>query len=256
MTDTSKRDAYFYKRKGDIGYFVSYPLAGQVHHGFSTKLPFMAGSSSSELITRQKRQFCDALRIDVHSFPHLKQVHGDKLLIMKEPATRMILSEYDGVITNLPYVALSVITADCLPILLYEKKKKIIGAVHAGWRGTSLGILQKALTAMEESFQGCLQDCMVLLGPSLRPCCFEIKDDVFRILQTRLPFWEKVIDMTENRFYFNLQLANTIQAREKGVPEENIWSLDLCTFCQPGWFYSYRREGEKAGRMISIISLS
>lgn len=170
--------------------------------------------------------------------------------------SELAAGEYDGAVTNSTGVALSVVTADCLPILIYEQNKKIIGAVHAGWKGASLGILRNALAAIRQDFGGSPQDCIVLMGPALGHCCFEIQRDVLEILQERLPYWPQVVKTTQNRFYFDLQLTNVLQAREMGVSHENIWTLDFCTFCQPGWFHSYRRDKSQAGRMISVISLS
>lgn len=235
---------------------MCHSLNGLVNHGFSTKLPLIGGISPAEEIVHQKQKFCEALKINAHSLLPLQQIHGDKILVINKPLTQIIPGEYDGAVTNLSHIALSVLTADCLPIFLYEKEKKIIGAIHAGWRGTSLGILKKALTTIKDNFNGRMKDCMVLLGPSLRPCCFEIQKDVLKILQRRLSFWQKTINTVEGRLYFDSQLANIIQAKEMGVPQENIFALDLCTFCQPGWFHSYRRDKKQTERMISIISLS
>ena len=246
---------YLYRRRGNIGYFICRSLNGIIPHGFSTKLPLMGGRSPAKRISRQKQKFCEALKIDIHSLLPLQQIHGDKIFVIKEPIIQTTPDEYDGAITNLPHLTLSILTADCLPILLYEKEKKIIGAIHAGWRGTSLSILQKTLTSIKKDFNGCLKDCLVLLGPSLRPCCFEIREDVLKILQKRLPFWQKVINKVDSRLYFDSQLANIIQAKEMGVPQKNIYPLDLCTFCQPGWFHSHRRDEKQTERMISIISL-
>ena len=247
---------FLYRRTKSIGYFVCRSLNGLVPHGFSTKLPLMGGRSPHEKILHQKQLFCEALKIDIHSLLPLQQIHGDKIFIVKEPIKQITPGEYDGAVTNSPHIALSILTADCLPILLYEKKTKIIGGIHAGWRGTSLGILQKALTAIEKDFNGNLKDCVILLGPSLMPCCFEIREDVLKILQKRLSFWQTVIHKVDSRLYFDLKLANIMQAKEMGVPQENIHSLNLCTFCNPGWFHSYRRDKTLTEKMTSIISLS
>ena len=247
---------FLYRRKKSIGYFLCQSLNGIVTHGFSTKLPLMGNLKPHEKILHQKQLFCDALKIDIHSLVPLQQIHGNNILILKEPIQHIIPGAYDGAVTNSPHIALSILTADCLPILLYEKKTKIIGGIHAGWRGTSLGILQKALTCIKKDFNGSLKDCLVLLGPSLMPCCFEIREDALKILQRRLSFWQTVIYKVNGRLYFDLKLTNIMQAKEMGVPQKNIHTLDLCTFCNPGWFHSYRRDKPLTEKLISIISLS
>ncbi|MEW5802795.1 MAG: peptidoglycan editing factor PgeF [bacterium] len=249
----SQEKKCLFKQQGTIGYFTCPDLDGRVIHGFSTKIPPTGGNSKPDEIYRQGQRFCNALRTNVPFMVRLRQVHGDRIFIAKEPVPDP--GEYDGVVTDSTEAALSIVTADCLPILIFEQSKKIIGAVHAGWRGASLGILQNALKAIRQNFGARPQDCLLLFGPYLKPCCFEIRDDVLGILKERLPFWPQVVSKVQGRWYFDLQLTNILQAREMGVLQENIWTLDLCTSCQPAWFHSYRRDKDLAGRMISVISL-
>jgi YfiH family protein len=253
---SSDGERYLFKQKGAIGYYVCPDLDDTFIHGFSTKLPSTGGCSRTEEINRQRQEFCNALQIKAPSLLRLQQVHGDRIFVAKEPVSLLAPGEYDGAVTDSTQVALSIVTADCLPILIYEQSKKIIGAVHAGWRGASLGILRNALAAIQQTFGGSPRGCIVLMGPALRPCCFEIQHDVLKILQERLSYWPQVINTIQNRFYFDLQLTNLLQATQMGVPHENIWTVDLCTFCHPAWFHSYRRDKSQAGRMISLISLS
>ncbi|MEW6381037.1 MAG: peptidoglycan editing factor PgeF [bacterium] len=244
-----------FKQRGDIGYFVCPALEGFAVHGFSTRIPSSGRRNAAEEIYHQKQRFYSTLQIKAPSLLHIQQVHGDRIFVARDPVGQEAPGEYDGAVTDSTGIALSIVTADCLPILIYEHRKKIIGAVHAGWKGTALGILRNALTAIRQSLGGSLQDCIILLGPSLRPCCFEIQHDVLEILKARLTCWSEVIREVQDKIYFDLQLANVLQAREMGVLEEGIWALDLCTFCRPEWFHSYRRDKGQTGRMISMISL-
>jgi hypothetical protein len=254
-TRLSDKERYLFKQKGTISYFVCSDIEAAVIHGFSTKLPPAGGESMLEEIHRQRQSFCDCLHVNAPSLLLLQQVHGNRIFTAREPLSHLAPGEYDGAVTDSAEIALSVVTADCLPILIYEQNKKIIGAVHAGWKGTAAGILSNALAVIKQDFGGSPQDCMVLMGPALRPCCFEIQRDVLEILQERMSFWPQVINTIQNRFYFDLQLANVFQAREMGVPQGNIRTIDLCTRCKPEWFHSYRRDKSQAGRMISVISL-
>jgi len=247
---------YLLKHRGGIDYFVCPDLDGVVIHGFSTRIPSGNKQSREESIDQQRRLFGSILGIRAPFLLHIRQVHGERIFVAQGPLPSLSAGEYDGAISRSAEVALSVVTADCLPILIYEYNKKIIGAVHAGWRGTVLGVLQNALAAIQREFGGSPGDCLILLGPSLRPCCFEIQQDVLEILKIKLPYWTEVVKMVQGKIFFDLQMANLLQAREMGVPREGIWSLDLCTFCQPGWFYSYRRDKGQTGRMVSMISLS
>lgn len=256
MANSLKKEKFIYRRQGAVGFFVCPELDNVVTHGFGTRYSSMGMNRPIEEIQRQKQEFCEALHLDSRTLFSMKQIHSDQVLVINEANIKTINPEADAVLTDSPNLSLAILTADCLPILIYEKEKRIVGAIHAGWKGTSMGILSKALTILETQLGGLAKDCMVLFGPSLRPCCFEIQKDVVKIFQERLLFRPEIIKRVDDKWLFDLLLANYFQAIEKGIPEKNIWALELCTFCQPGWFYSYRRDKEQLGRMISIISLN
>jgi YfiH family protein len=185
----------------------------------------------------------------------LKQVHSDVVLFLDEPPQRTLRG--DAAVTRLPGLLLAVRTADCLPVLLVEEKKRVIGAVHCGWKGTSRRILEKAVLGMRERYGADPGAIMAAFGPCIGPDCYEVGEDV-RGAFGAAGFPDSVfrtIKGRPGRFRLDLRSANRFQLLKLGLKPRNILSLDRCTHCQPD-YPSYRRDKDKCGRMISFIGLT
>lgn len=180
---------------------------------------------------------------------YLEQVHQAKILkVDSKTDLSAPLRECDGAVTNVNGIALIVLTADCLPIFLYDPIKGAIGIAHAGWRSTSEGIAKNIVDAMKSNFKSDASSIVVGLGPSIRQCCYEVKSEFLG----RFP---NSVSKRAHRFYFDLAGENVGQLLSMGVSSKNIFDCEICTSCSNDKFYSYRREGEKAGRMASVIML-
>jgi YfiH family protein len=160
----------------------------------------------------------------------------------------------DAVITDRPDVLIGIVVADCVPILMYDQNSKIIGAVHAGWKGTSGGILEKSLRLMMERFKSRPDDVLVSVGPSIKKCSYEVDAQVKDAVESRTG-QGNYIDQRGEKFMVDLAEANKIQALNSGVPEKNIWKSKDCTFCNPEIYYSYRYEKEATGRQGGFIGM-
>ncbi|MCX7770171.1 MAG: peptidoglycan editing factor PgeF [Proteobacteria bacterium] len=185
----------------------------------------------------------------------LKQVHGDE--VINKTNKKMSYPTADGIITPLKHVALFLKTADCVPIFLFDPINKIIGAVHAGWRGTSLKILKKAIQKMEHFYRTKPEEVFLYIGPSIGPCCYQVKEDVY----THFSFLgkEKQNFFTRRKdksYMMDLKGINAHIAEQAGVLIEKIEISDLCTHCNPDLFYSYRRDKEETGRNLSFIMMT
>ncbi len=177
------------------------------------------------------------------------QKHTDKVLILDSSREPRIA---DAVLTADRGVLLGVQAADCVPILLYDRKKGVCGAVHAGWRGTAEGILKKTIATMGERFMCVASDILVAIGPSIRGCCYEVGDEVVR--KVRLATGEGGYFREEGaKYYLDLSAANSLQAVSVGVPEEDIWISPECTFSNPDKFSSYRFAKGTTGRQGGFI---
>ena len=178
----------------------------------------------------------------------MKQVHSDRIL---EAERSGLAGEGDAVITNQPGLLLTVRTADCLPILVADTANRAVGAIHAGWRGTVSEIAAKTAQAMMDRFGSHPKDLQVVIGPAIGQCCFEVGVEVAVQFQKYFPERADLAKRTQ----IDLIEANRRQLRQLGVPDAQIVSAGLCTCCGRDTFHSYRRDREKAGRMVSGIAI-
>lgn len=179
------------------------------------------------------------------------QKHTDRIIFLESD---MDIKIADAVITAQTGVLIGVDVADCVPILLYDKRLKVIGAVHAGWRGTSHQILGKTINNMADKFSSSPSDILIAMGPAIRQCCYEVGAEVIEAVEKATGTGEYYVQK-EQRFFLDLPLANMYQAVSSGVPAVNIWMLQECTFCLPDRFYSYRYTKGNTGRQSGFIGI-
>jgi hypothetical protein len=146
-------------------------------------------------------------------------------------------------------------TADCVPILLVDRRGRAVAAVHAGWRGTAAGIAARAVEglAAEGIPPG---DVLAALGPAILDCCYEVGPEVVEALAASVPAGrapEVSRAVGPGQFRVDLHAANRLQLVASGVPQEAIRQAPWCTRCRPDLFYSYRRQGPAAGRMMACV---
>ena len=160
----------------------------------------------------------------------------------------------DAQITDEPGVALVAFAADCTPILLFDPVRRAIGAVHAGWRGTALGIAAKTVQAMERTY-GCKpENIRAAIGPCIGQCCFETDSDVPEAMRTALGAEaDACIQRRSEKFHVDNKALNRIWLARAGVRTIDI-SPD-CTKCQPERFWSHRATGGNRGSLAAIIML-
>lgn len=193
-----------------------------------------------------------------------RQVHGMEILAVNRAFSQSSAEEQqrqlqgvDALITDLPGYCLCVSTADCVPLLLYDRKNRAVAAIHAGWRGTVQSIVSITLKKMAESYgtQGC--DLVTAIGPSISPESFEVGDEVCDA------FREKGFDMNRisflneatDRYHIDLWEANRLQLLQFGVPERQIEASGICTYIHYEDFFSARRLGVDSGRIVSGIAM-
>jgi len=228
--------------------------------------------------------------ISRENFFQIHQVHGDRILTIDDAASQTFdhqPREYDAIITNRPGLALCVKTADCVPVLMVDTEKRIVAAVHAGWRGTALNISGKVLMSLSERYGTRPRDVQAAIGPAIGACCYEVDATVYEAMESQ-PERDEIFTprsgsgsgsgaglgsksgmgtktgmKTETgreagmgKWKLNLALANRHQLQYMGVPGENIHDADLCTSCASEWFYSHRKEGGITGRMLNFIMIN
>ena len=188
----------------------------------------------------------------------VKQVHGTDALVVDRPLNEsdQFPGGWDALVTDQPGVTVAVRTADCVPVLLHDPRKRVVAAIHAGWRGAVAGIVTKTLRLMAVRFGSMQSDLRVSIGPSAGPCCYEVDNPVLDQLRVGLPDWESVVsDHQGHKARLDLKALIRKQVEGAGVPLSSVSSVNLCTICQDQLFYSYRREGRVNGTMVSGITL-
>ena len=179
-----------------------------------------------------------------------KQIHGDEILRLKEPLEPFSV-EADAVITDRD-VFVGVRTADCVPILLATKDNRFVGAVHAGWKGSLKKILAKTIRELK-SLKCTPEEIFLAIGPHIRECCYEVKDDLIKILKKVFPEnYENFLRFKKNKVFLSLLEINLFQAISEGVPKENIVILKECTCCNLE-YASFRRDKSLDAFQLSFI---
>ena len=191
------------------------------------------------------------------------QVHGSRVAIIDRPwMTREELEGYDAFITNLPGVAIGVRTADCVPILLYDPVRRVIAAVHSGWKGTVLKISQGVIDMMEEVFGTNPEDLRAVIGPCIGPDSFQVGEEVAEKFKdagfpmSQIWSFRGPGDGTpmSGGHHIDLFQANEWLLQERGIRPGNIRVDAIDTYRDPT-FFSARREGVQCGRNINAIKL-
>ncbi|MFZ2054610.1 MAG: peptidoglycan editing factor PgeF [Candidatus Aminicenantales bacterium] len=185
----------------------------------------------------------------------LKQVHSDVVHFIDEiPRQRL---RGDALVTRLPGILLVIKTADCLPVLLVDEWARVIAAVHGGWKGTRLQVLEKAVRGILERYGVDPGSLLAAFGPCIGGGCYEVGEDV-RDLYAGGGFPGSLFTPISNhpeKYLFDLRAAARLQLLGLGIREENIFAVDICTHCDPT-YPSYRRDRDDCGRMLSFIGLS
>lgn len=179
----------------------------------------------------------------------LKQTHSNR--VWKVDGGSGCLGEGDALVTACAGMLLEVRTADCLPIFLVEPQRRVVAAIHAGWRGTAAAISVRAVETIRREFGVRPENLLVAIGPGIGPCCYEVGPEVAARFAPLFPELAAV----RGKVKLNLVEANRRQLQGIGVPPEAIHSGAPCTCCHPEEFHSHRRAPAKRGRMTSAIGI-
>ena len=239
---------------------------GGVSHGPYDSLNLGLGvGDEPAAVHENRRRFFGTLGIDPGRAVRVRQVHGEGVLVVDRTLAartgfpRVLLDEdfeYDALVTDLPGLALTVSTADCLPILIADPRRRAVAAVHAGWRSTVRRIAERAVGALRERYGTEPGDCVAALGPGIRCCCYEVDAPVIEPLARALPSWGACVRAAgDGRWTLDLAAANRHVLAAAGLDPGAIHDAGLCTRCRQDLFYSYRGQGARTGRMMNTIML-
>jgi YfiH family protein len=179
--------------------------------------------------------------LDQTTMASVKQIHSAVALVARGPGC---VGEGDALLTSEPGVAVSVRTADCFPVLLADPETRSVAAIHAGWRGTVSGVVRTSLDRMRSEFGTDAANVYAAMGPGIGACCYQVGVEVAR-----------QFGMTEAG-NVDLAVENRNQLIAAGLQPDRIEQVGGCTFCNPAQFFSWRRDHDRAGRMVSFIRVA
>ncbi|MFC1889101.1 peptidoglycan editing factor PgeF [Thermodesulfobacteriota bacterium] len=224
----------------------------------SLNLGLQTGDSESNVHANVEK-VCLAFGFREDEWLTLRQVHGADILSVDDHASARSMAlrgEYDAAVTNTRGITLTILTADCLPVLFFDMTAGAVGVAHAGWRGTTQGIASKVVECMVDEYGADPGKMLVGFGPSIGPCCYEVGTDVAERFISNHGHWERFLREGPGRSWrLDLELANRTGLIELGLSERNMASVGLCTKCQDHLFFSARGQGGKTGRQASFIRL-
>ena len=181
-----------------------------------------------------------------------RQTHTTNVRVITDVPTEEELQNVDAVVTHLKGFCLCISTADCVPILIYDTKKQVIAAVHAGWRGTVGRIVEKTLEVMKSYYGIEGKNVVACIGPSISLEAFEVGDEVYSAFAEANFDMDRIAKKYE-KWHLDLWEANRMQLLAHGVLPENIEVSGICTYQNHEEFFSARRLGIKSGRILSGI---
>ncbi|MBQ4641484.1 MAG: peptidoglycan editing factor PgeF [Oscillospiraceae bacterium] len=240
-----------------------------VPHGFTTRMGGVSTGIFSSLnlgmhrgddsknVAENYRILCQALGFSEENLVLTHQIHSDLVRVVDRTDAgkgfdHRAYPQCDALVTNTPGVALMVFTADCTPVLLYDRVTGAVGAAHAGWRGTASGIVSKTVEAMVTNFGSKPQDLVAAIGPNIGACCFETDTDVPEAIlsalgDTAAPY----ITRKGEKFHLDLKAINGLWLYRAGV--QTVTLSDYCTACSPHRFWSHRVTNGQRGSQGAVI---
>jgi YfiH family protein len=261
-------------------------------HGFSTRPGGVSKLSDARVlnlgftdwdsrtaVSRNRASLLRTLRSEEMPLLALRQIHSALARVVASPSARPLAG--DAVITQTPNLLLAIQSADCVPVLLVDTKRRVVGGVHAGWRGTLARVVQKTLGRMRFEFGTRPADVLAALGPAIGGCCYEVGSEVAQAFLGQFvhaaewfdgPFERLCVSESPDflpwltmmppghapppeRVQLDLRVANRWQLMDAGVRAGNIAVSPHCTACRTDLFFSYRREGAHTGRMLAAVGI-
>lgn len=224
----------------------------QLSHGWTTRQLELRGGNGRE--QHGWDRVAAAAGVQPGRLVRLRQVHGAAVFVADDATGDR--PEADIVLTARADLVVAVQVADCAPVLLASRSGAVVGAAHAGWRGTAADVSGVAVRALVDRFAVDAASLSAAIGPAIGPCCYEVGEELPAVFAER--GWNEAernrwFIRRDGRLFLDVWQANADQLRHAGIPDDQVHVSRLCTACHPEWFYSYRREGAGTGRLAAFI---
>ncbi len=218
-------------------------------HGFSTRRVLITPKDFYEKERFDAaKEFCETLKIPFGNLILPKQVHSSHIATVSDKIVGRLkfFPDCDGLMTRSQNIAIGVLSADCVPLLFYVPSSQTIAVAHAGWRGLQKELPKKMIQQLVRFAGADPSEILVAIGPCIRSCCYDVKQDVAQ-------YFPSNCSSRNGKIYFDLTAQAKSQLTAMGVGTDHITDTGLCTSCRNEEFFSYHLEGEKAGRILSVI---
>ncbi|MCB4745103.1 MAG: peptidoglycan editing factor PgeF [Sulfurovum sp.] len=192
------------------------------------------------------------------NFVIANQIHSDNIYVVTKRETagwkdqKSAVKNCDALITNQKEVMLGILTADCVPVLLYDYAHQVVAAIHAGWKGTKAKIVFKTVKKMQQTYGSNPEEIIAGIAPSIGKCCYEVGKEV----AVHFCEYSNALQQKADKYMLDLPLINRAHLIEAGLQERNIEMSGICTACDTKHFFSYRQEQKCSGRFMSLIGIS
>lgn len=252
---------------GEFPFYVFDRLSaetGVLHFVSSGKYDLGFKADNERIVVENRLFLAGAAGFDASRLTVGQQTHSVRIQVVKSgdvgcgglnPVSAF--PETDALVTNEPEACLMVLTADCVPVLLYDPGCRVVAAIHAGWRGSVAGIVARTIALMREVY-GCRPEQLLAgIAPSIGKCCFEVGEEVVQAFQEKYSDTDDFVfkGNQSGKYHIDLWEVNRRQLLAAGLVAGNIEVAGRCTVCSPEHFYSYRRDGSVAGRIGTGIML-
>ncbi|MGD0799736.1 MAG: peptidoglycan editing factor PgeF [Terracidiphilus sp.] len=266
----------FSTRRGGVSKaYCADDAPGELNLGFTA-------DDDREMVIRNRQLLAEAISGDAATpLIAARQIHSSVLVIARqEDARRKQPAKGDGLLTNQPGLLLGIQTADCIPILVADRKRRVVAAFHAGWRGTVKRIVESGIGRMRLQFGSRPEDLIAAIGPGIGPCCYAVGEEMLSEFESQFAYarelFREVYDSDAVRtkypmlfltqcapghspigpsLHLNLVEANRCQLLAAGLKPRAIQLVGGCTSCQRELFFSHRGSQGRAGRMMSVIGI-
>ncbi|MBI4535805.1 MAG: peptidoglycan editing factor PgeF [Ignavibacteriae bacterium] len=233
----------FFNAFPELRFGLSTRQDGDSAHAYGMNLSYNVGDNPAN-VKKNREAFFGELAIELDRLAIPGQIHSNIVRRVHEPGE---YPDCDGLITDRSGVFLCVSVADCVPVFLFDRQRKLVAAIHAGWRGTSAEIVKRVVGRMVGEFGSNVGDILAYIGPCAAACCYTVGEDVASY------FDDRVVRRDNNNIFVDLKAANVNYFLGAGISGNQIEVSPYCTISDADLFHSYRRDGERSGRMVGVI---
>lgn len=224
----------------------------------SLNLGYGSGDQVSQ-VEANRAAVARSFGVEPHLFLTVNQVHGSEILVIDQPnpeVSHFQRVDSDAILTNQRNILIGILVADCFPVILYDRKKHVVGVAHLGWRGTAAGLLGRTIGAMREVFGCQTSDICAAIGPGIAAHSYEVDRPVRDAFRQGAGQWERVAsEVSLGHWQLDLPHSIVLQLEEAGIGASFVDQVKECTCCHKETFFSYRRDRGRTGRQMGFALL-